>query len=230
VVVCGYLATFSAQIQHTPTLPQRSLGGALSRGRRARGRERDEEDSPSSEIAASYSRYSSDQQDASSIDQQQRRCRDAALANGHDLRKEFEFADEALSGTRTDRAGFQAMLNAARSGLFQVLYFESLSRLARELVISIAVLKELVYVHKVRIISTSEGVDSVRAGWELMAFFRSWMHGEFLTALRSAVLRGQEYAVQNDYSVGDWCLGYRSETTPEAEGRRRVGTPNRGCG
>jgi len=171
--------------------------------------------------AGSYSRFSSDQQGDSSIDQQRRKCREAAAANGHTMRGDCEFADHAVSGTRPDRKGLQAMIAAAKGGSFQVLYFESLSRLAREFVISAPMLKELVYVHKIRIISTSEGLDSERAGWELMAMFRSWMHGEFLKQLREAVLRGQEEAVLNDYSVGDWCFGYRSEPIPGSEAGRR---------
>ncbi|HVL14985.1 MAG TPA: recombinase family protein [Gemmata sp.] len=172
-------------------------------------------------MAASYARYSSDLQDDSSIEQQQRKCRELATRNGHDLRAEFEFADRAVSGTRIDRDGFQAMLAAARDRRFDVLYFESLSRLAREFVISMPALKELVYVHKVRVISTSEGIDSDRAGWEFMAIVRSWMHGEFLTALRAAVLRGQESAVLEDYSVGDWCLEYALEPVLGSETGRR---------
>lgn len=212
LVVCGCLASvgsrFSTLSAH-PDLPPPAAGSTLTP--RARARRRDDGDPTGGEVAASYARYSSDQQDASSIDQQQRKCRDNAAANGHDLRPELEFADEAVSGTRPDRAGLQAMLAAARDRRFGVLYFESLSRLAREFVLTVPMLKELVYVHKVRVISTSEGVDSAQAGWELMAIFRSWMHGEFLAALRAAVLRGQEDAVLNDYSVGDWCLGYASE-------------------
>lgn len=161
------------------------------------------------------------QQDASSIDQQRRKCREKAAANGHDLRPAFEFADEAVSGTRPDRTGLQAMLAAARDRRFGVLYVESLSRLAREFVLTVPMLQELVYVHKVRVISTSEGVDSAAAGWELMAIFRSWMHGEFLAALRAAVLRGPEDAVLNDYSVGDWCLECASEPVPGTEAGRR---------
>ena len=223
VIVCGYLvligivsSTDSAHLPHDeiPGL-RRPIGRRRSRKRSSK---------PGNDlgaIAASYARYSSDQQDASSIDQQQRKCRDAAIANRHELRPEFEFADQAVSGAKVDRQGFQQMLATAREGQFEVLYFESLSRLARELIISVPTLKELVYVHHVRIISTSEGLDSDRAGWELMAIFRSWMHGEFLTALRAAVLRGQEDAVRNDFSVGDWCFGYRSESIPgSADGRR----------
>jgi site-specific DNA recombinase len=38
---------------------------------------------------------------------------------------------------------------------------------------------------------------------------------------RAAVLRGQEDAVLNDYSVGDWCFGYGSEPIPGTELARR---------
>jgi DNA invertase Pin-like site-specific DNA recombinase len=165
-------------------------------------------------IAASYARYSSDKQDSSSIDQQQRKCREGAEARGHRIRPEFEFSDEAMSGTRIDRKGLQQMLAAAKDGQFQILYFESLSRLARELVISLPTLKNLIHNYHVRVISTSESLDSDQEGWEMLATFRSLMHAEFLKVLRATVMRGLEEARLNDYSVGEWCFGYRSEPVP----------------
>lgn len=124
-------------------------------------------------MAASYARYSSDQQDVSSIDQQQRKCREAAERNGHEIPSRFEFGDEAVSGTKVRRDGLQRMMDAARAGEVDVIYFESLSRLARELVLSLSTLKELVYVQGVRIVRTSEGIDLIQAGWEFMAEVRS---------------------------------------------------------
>lgn len=113
------------------------------------------------------------------------------------------------------------MLAAARAGRFRTLYFESLSRLARESVITMPMLKELVYLHRVRIISVSEGIDSSQNNWELMASFMSWVHEQYLKALRAAVLRGQEEAILNDWSVGDWPLGYASEPIPDSEKGRK---------
>ncbi|HEY2785811.1 MAG TPA: recombinase family protein [Fimbriiglobus sp.] len=179
----------------------------------------------SGETAASYSRYSSDNQDVSSISQQQRKCREAATSDGYNLLPEFEFSDEAVSGTRSDRVGLEAMMTAARKRQFQVVYFDSLSRLAREMVISLSKLKELVYVCKVRVICKSDGIDSNTHNWELIATFRSWMHEEFLVVLRAAVLRGQEDAVLLDYSVGDWCFGYSSEPIPGSEKSRKGRVP-----
>jgi len=225
VVLCGWLASVGNVFSTLPAhsfRPDAALPAPVLTRLRGRCRRDDAADSSGrGAIAASYARYSSDMQDASSIEQQQRKCREQAERNGHAIQSAFEFKDHAVSGTRVDRNGFQAMLKAAREKQFEVLYFESLSRLAREFIISMPVLKELVSVHKVRVISTSEGIDSINAGWEFMALIRSWMHGEFLTALRSAVLRGQESAVLGDYSVGDWCLGYASEPIPGSETGRR---------
>ena len=176
-------------------------------------------------VGSSYARYSSDLQDESSIDQQQRKCRDRAAADGVPLPPEFEFADRAVSGTKRDRDGLNAFLAAARDGRFTVVYFESLSRLARESVITLPLLKELAYVHRIRVVSVSEGIDSAQPNWELTAGFMAWVHEQYLKALRAAVLRGQEDAVLHDYSVGHWCFGYGSEPIPGSEHGRRGRRP-----
>jgi site-specific DNA recombinase len=181
--------------------------------------------SPPNDVAASYSRYSSDHQDVSSIEQQQRGCREKAVANGHQLLTELEFADEAVSGTKRDRHGLNLLMQAAHDGRFGVLYFHCLSRLAREYVITMPMLKELVHTCGVRVISVSEGIDSANPNWELTAMIRAWMHQEYLKVLRAAVLRGQEGAVLNEFSVGDWRFGYGSEPIPGSESGRTGRNP-----
>lgn len=86
-------------------------------------------------LAASYSRYSSNLQDDSSLDQQKRKCRERAAHLAHVIPPELEFTDAAVSGKKRDRAGLDALLNAAAQGCFRTLYVDSLSRLAREFVI-----------------------------------------------------------------------------------------------
>lgn len=130
---------------------------ALRRPRRRRSHAPVDTSGEDEVIAASYSRYSSEGQREESIADQQRKCREAAEANGHRLLPEFEYADEAVSGTKLCREGLDAMLRDAEDGAFQVLYFHSLSRLARESVITMTMLKQLVHRHGVRVISTSEG-------------------------------------------------------------------------
>jgi hypothetical protein len=188
---------------------------------RRRTREQGGDGTAGGEIGASYARYSSELQDASSVADQRRKCRERAERDGVRIAPEFEFADEAVSGTRADREGLNALMDAARQGRFQRLYFENLSRLARESVISMPTLKELVHVCGVRIISLTEGIDSSINSWEILATIFSLQHEQYIKYLSHAVFQGQEGNELAGYSVGDWCLGYRSVPIPGSEAGRR---------
>ncbi|MBX7106830.1 MAG: recombinase family protein [Gemmataceae bacterium] len=161
--------------------------------------------------AAVYARFSSDLQDASSIEQQFRKCREAAEANGHLILPALEFRDDAISGTRGDRAGLNAMLAAARQHQFTVLYVDSLSRLARALFLSMDLFRELTQDHGVTVYSVTEGFNTQQQGWELNAFCQSYLNQEQIRILAAAVLRGQEDLVLADLCVGDCPYGYRSK-------------------
>jgi hypothetical protein len=67
--------------------------------------------------AATYSRYSDDQQRETSITDQQRNCRRRAEAEGWVIA--YQFADYAISGADSSRPEYQAMLKSARAGEFQ---------------------------------------------------------------------------------------------------------------
>jgi hypothetical protein len=173
------------------------------------------------DIGASYARFSSDLQDQASVADQQRTCRQRAQKDGLQIPPELEFADEAISGTKADREGLNALMAAARQGRFRRLYFENLSRLARESVIGMPMLKELVYVCRVRIISLTEGIDSATDSWEVLATIFSLQHEQYIKYLSHAVFRGQEGNVLAGFSVGDWCFGYASVPIPGSEAGRR---------
>jgi DNA invertase Pin-like site-specific DNA recombinase len=181
----------------------------------------DDESAGSPVVCGSYSRFSSALQDAASITDQQRRCQQQAEQDGFTITAEFEFSDAAVSGTRPDRDGLLAMLEAARGRRFQVLYIENLSRLARESVISMPLLKELVHVCGVRVISVTEGIDSENESWDLLATILGIQHERFVKDLGKYVLRGQEGVLLEGYSVGDYCFGYTSEPVEGTEQNRR---------
>jgi site-specific DNA recombinase len=162
------------------------------------------------DVAASYARYSSDQQDAKSIGDQQRPCRERAEHDGNHIPDEIQFADEAVSGTKLKRDGFDRMLKAAEEGRFKTLYFFDLSRLARESVITITTLKKLVYVYKVRVVSVSEGIDSANEGWFTLATILGLQHEQYLKTLSANVLRGLIGNLVEELSLGDYCFGYSS--------------------
>ncbi|MHC4400607.1 MAG: recombinase family protein, partial [Planctomycetota bacterium] len=119
--------------------------GATRKGRRREACPSGDPPVDPSVRAASYSRFSSDMQRDESNSDQQRKCREKAATKGHDISSELEFTDEAVSGTKLHRDGLDAMLAAAEAGEFSVLYFHSLSRLSRESVITLPLLKQLVY-------------------------------------------------------------------------------------
>ena len=183
---------------------------------------------PKPRFPASYSRFSSDNQDKSSVTDQQRYCQDRALVDGLTINPDQEYADHAVSGTLLRRDGLDRLLSAARAGTISVVYFYSLSRLAREEVISLPILKELVYVCKTRISSVTEpGIDSTLQGWELNATFTSLFNRQQIDELSKLVFRGQEGAILANYSVGDHCFGLKSVPSPNGEkiGRGRQARP-----
>jgi len=203
-----------------PITGTRTAGSLGRRGRRRRGASADRS-TVSEDIAASYARYSSDNQRQESISDQQRRCNDLADTNDHRILPEFEYADEAVSGTKLRRDGLDAMLRDGAAGEFQVLYSYSLSRLARESVITMPILKRLVYAYKIRVISVTEGIDSDRDNWEVIASVMSLLHERYVKELAENVRRGQEGAVLAGFSVGDHCFGYTSVPIPGSEKTRK---------
>ena len=178
-----------------------------------------------SDLAASYARYSGHLQHEESNSDQQRECRKLATANGHNIMPEHEYADSAISGTKAHRDGLDAMLRAAAAGEFKVLYFFSLSRLARESVITMPLLKRLVHTYGVRIISITEGIDSHKDGWEVIATIMSLMAERFIKELSANTLRGLVGALDAGFSLGDHRFGYRSEPIPGSEQTRRGKNP-----
>ena len=173
---------------------------------------------------ASYCRFSSKNQDDRTIADQQRQCKARATRDGFASSAILLFADEAVSGAKHSREGFDCMMAAARAGKIKVLYFVNLSRLARDCVLTLQTLRELVYVHKIRVISIDEGIDTSQTdNWELIAAILGVQHEQFLKKLAQDVFRGQEGVVLDNFCVGDYCFGFASEPVagPERRGKGR---------
>ena len=201
--------------QFVRSVPTVNLPVCCARTRQRRGRK------SSSGGVGSYSRYSSGSQREESIEQQRRRCREQAQDDGFEIDPQLEFADQAVSGTKRQRAGLNAMLAAAEAGEISVLYLHSLSRLARESVITMPLMKRLVFKFDVRVISIADGLDTDRDDWPIIATIMSLMHERYIDELRENVRRGQEEALLSGYSVGDYCFGFSSEPVPGSEVNRR---------
>jgi len=96
--------------------------------------------------------------------------------NGHCIREDIEFSDEVVPGTKRHRTGMDATLAEAEAGRIKVLCFYSLSRLSRESVITLPVLKHWVYNCRVRAVSVTEGIDSSDTVWERIAHMVAIVH------------------------------------------------------
>ncbi len=79
--------------------------------------------------AAIYARYSTDQQDETSIAGQVVNCETIAESNGWTVAKHYN--DEAISGSDDTRPGYMQMLADSEAGHFDAILVDETSRLTR---------------------------------------------------------------------------------------------------
>jgi site-specific DNA recombinase len=172
--------------------------------------------------AATYSRYSSDQQRASSIEDQRRNCARRAAVEGWTVCAQY--ADEAISGSDNRRPQYLAMLQAAARKEFDVLIVDDLSRLTRDSVEQETTLRRLEF-QGIRIIATSDGYDSESKSRKIQRGFKGLMNEMFLDDLRAKVHRGLE----GQAIKGRWCggrpYGYRLKAITDQSRLDAYGNP-----
>lgn len=155
-----------------------------------------------------YTRYSSDMQRSDSCDDQERGVRRDLGRFGVSAADALVIRDEAESGTKSNRDGFQQLLAMIARGEVGVLAVDDQSRLTRADNAS-AFIQDLVYSGG-RFISTSEGIDTLRSGWELGVKALEMKNSAPIRNLSHLVRRGQEGRVLDDGSAGDFPFGYES--------------------
>lgn len=108
--------------------------------------------------ACIYKRVSGVQQvDGASLSVQEERLRAYAIAQGWDVVKVYE--DAGLSGARTDRPAFQAMMESAKSGDFDVILVYKLDRLTRS-VKDFHDLADRLESYNVSLVSVTQSIDT----------------------------------------------------------------------
>ena len=162
--------------------------------------------------AGIYVRFSSDKQNARSLEDQERNCRVRAKALGLTVGPVFK--DAAVSGRTENRAGFIDMLRAAEAGELSVLMVDDLSRLGRNTAV-LAKTREQLRFRNVRLISVSDGIDipgieSDDDSGELNAEIRSIFAAQFSRDLSKKTHRGQTGSALRGESTGNMPYGYRS--------------------
>ena len=159
---------------------------------------------------AVYARYSSENQRKESIEDQTEACRRAAKAHGWVVLEAHVYADFAYSGASLQRPALTDLLAAAKGRLFDVLFVDDLSRLARDTTHMLVTLGNLKF-DGVRVISVADHLDTD----DEESTFAIQMRGVFneiqLSDLRKKTLRGQEGQKARGYDVGERTYGYCSK-------------------
>lgn len=176
---------------------------------------------------AVYARYSSENQREASLEDQERLCRDEAHRAGYQVARVYQ--DAALSGSLTDeqRPGLQAMLRDAEAKAFDVLIVDDLSRLSRDQVSGLQILRRLEY-WGIGFIARADGIDTLRnlKTSRFLSGIKGVMAEEFLRDLAEKTRRGLEGVARKGLSAGGLPYGYRSEPVTDDRsgtiGHRRV--------
>src|SRR5438105_6433654 len=160
---------------------------------------------------ALYARYSTDQQRAASIADQQRTCREFAARQGWTI--VADYTDAAISGASLMRPGFQSLMRAAQTAAFDMVLAASLDRFSRDQEDTAGLFKRLTFAG-VRIITVSEGeIGHLHVG------LKGTMNALYLHDLAEKTRRGLRGRVEAERSGGGLSYGYRVVRVLEGQPR-----------
>src|SRR5215469_12268840 len=160
--------------------------------------------------AVTYSRYSTDLQRDASIEDQIRLCRKRIEQEGWTYL--HAYTDRAMSAASTMRPAYQALLDDARHGQFEIVVAEALDRLSRDQEDVAGLFKRLQFAG-IRLFTLAEGEIS-----ELHVGLKGTMNALFLKDLADKTRRGLEGRVREGRSGGGLCFGYDVIRETDARG------------
>lgn len=162
--------------------------------------------------AALYARYSSDEQNPRSADDQLAACR--RLAAKLDATVVAEFKDEAITGTHDNRPGRHALMAAAAAGEFELLITEGLDRMARSGGGTWDAFEDLAALG-IPIHTLEQGeIDVFKTGVYAL------QSAGFIDQLRKKVRRGLRAATESGRHNAQPPFGYRARIAHDARGER----------
>lgn len=149
-----------------------------------------------------YSRYSSDLQNPSSVDDQVALCQ-GLIADQFTASNILIFKDAAISGATMERPGMRRLMSAAQSGRLDLVVAEGLDRLSRNLK-DIAAIHEALGYYGVTIWTAHEGKIS-----ELHVGLKGTMNALYLKDMREKVRRGQSARIAAGFASSSCPYGYK---------------------
>lgn len=168
---------------------------------------------PKRKKCAIYARYSSCNQREASIDDQIRKCREAAAAKGWEVLEEHIYFDKAHSGTRMQsRDGFKALMRVAMSDdcPFQQILVDDTSRIARNTKEALDIFSLLSF-YGVYVYYVSQGIDTSQETAEEMITINGLIDSLYIRNLSKETHRGIVGQILKGYNGGARRYGYRSE-------------------
>jgi DNA invertase Pin-like site-specific DNA recombinase len=165
---------------------------------------------PSAKVAI-YARYSTNRQDARSIDDQVRRCR--ALSQQRGFEVVAEYADAATSGTHTQREELQRLLTDARQKAFRHVVVDDVSRLSRDLGDFWRITFGEFASKNVSVIDATTGLASDDKGARMAFGAMALISDGFIQMIRQETHRGLEGRALAGFATGGKTYGFR--TVPE---------------
>jgi site-specific DNA recombinase len=178
--------------------------------------------------AAIYSRYSSDLQSPSSIEDQLRKCREFAARQGWAVLDRHVYRDAALSGATDARPGLKQLLSAALSkpAPFDIVLADDTSRLSRRMSDSLRISERLKFAG-VRLVFVSQGIDTESEQAEVLLATHGIVDSLYIRELAKKVYRGVEGRALQKLHTGGRCFGYRSvpiedSAHPDPHGRPAI--------
>jgi site-specific DNA recombinase len=159
---------------------------------------------------AIYARYSSDLQRDSSVEDQNRKCRNFAELRGWVIIDAYVRSDQEISGAAlANRSALNSLVAAARQRPrpFDRILIDDTSRLARNLADALKTV-EILKFHGVAVTFVSQGIDTQDKMARQLVTVNGMMDEQFLVGLADKVHRGQEGRVLRGLNPGGKLFGY----------------------
>lgn len=161
-------------------------------------------------VIALYARYSCDKQNATSLEDQLRCCRELAARCGLGNAEVLVYEDAAITGTGAaeDREGYSRMKADWQAGKFNTVLADEWSRMSRNRVEAAQLIDMLENNHRLRLI-TNDGVDTNHEGWQTQLDVKGMVAQLEISNLRKRVKRTITGQLERGYMLGAPPFGYR---------------------
>lgn len=186
---------------------------------------------PCDELGSAYLRYSCDNSNPRSLDQQLRNVLERARRDDVFIPWKFVFADAAVTGTIAARRGYQLAKSAIQVGEGgpRRLYIDEIGRASRDAIEALR-LGRLIERFGKRMIGASDNFDSDTPHAKIMLSMFGMLHEWFVDQLRAKVHRGRKDAFSRGGNIHAACVGYKLVAKTDSQGNmilNREGLPVR---